>query len=117
MKHFRSLLLIVSFFLVISCEEKPKYNLSATQADLINTPKDGVIIDRIGGEGPYRWTGGLRSNTGKTVTFTVKENGVIQSKEFEGKPNVFYDTENFENELGDGYMVIYKRTISQTNEP
>ena len=117
MKARRPAVLAAMLLPIIGCEEPDPYPHTAATALRVNagsyhsSKHASTVVDTFGAPGPYRWAGGYVGNPGVPVTYKVKVDGVWEKRPYEPGEDEFFHAQAFENEAGDGYMIVRKAVI------
>lgn len=119
----RPAVLAAVFLTIPGCEEPNPYRYSAADAMRVNAGlyNDGrehvsTVVDTFGSPGPYKHTGGYVGFRGKPATFKVKIDGVWEKRTYVPGEDEFFHSVSFQNETGDGYLVVRKAVIRPGEE-
>jgi len=116
LSRFSILLAVVYMLIFVSCKKGSDYTISPEQVDQVNSFTGGTIVDRFGASGPYKWVGSYGAPSGGGFKVKITVDGTPINREYKGVPGKVFFSENFENEAGDGFIIVKMRDYKPSDE-
>lgn len=105
--------MIIAALLSCSCSKEEQFLHTRDSALRVNASFANEYVASFGADGPFRWTGSSGCPRGVPCRASVKVGGCVIEKRFDDiKANESYVVEQFENTIGESFVVVRKRTES-----